>query len=340
MNSKVHSKQPLLEMRKISKRFPGVQALNDVSLSLNAGEVLALLGENGAGKSTLIKILGGASSADSGTILINGQTQLLYSPAEAWQKGISIIYQEFNLIPELTVAENIFLGKEKTKRGFIDSNEENRKCRELFDRIGFDIDPETLCSDLTIAQQQTVEIAKALSVEVNIIVMDEPSATLTVRETEKLFSVIRELKEQNIGVIYISHRLEEIFEVADRVMVLRDGIHVGGAEADAVDRDQLIEMMVGRSLESEFPAHKSKLGAERLRIEHFNRGSKVRDVSFTVRSGEILGFAGLVGAGRTETMRLIFGADRADSGGCHRKRHLPADRRPESAGTDPVTLEP
>jgi ABC-type sugar transport system ATPase subunit len=314
MNGNPVQKASLLEMRAINKSFPGVRALRDVSLTLEAGEVLALLGENGAGKSTLIKVLGGAYSADSGEIRIDGRIEYHNSPREAREKGISIIYQEFNLIPELTVAENIFLGREKKKRGLIDSGEEKKRAGELFDKIGFRLDPEMRCADLTVAQQQTVEIARALSVDAKIIVMDEPSATLTTQEVDRLFSVIRELKEQNIGIIYISHRLDEIFDVADRVMVLRDGVRVGKSEVRAITREKLIEMMVGRSMESEFPPHDTNPGPERLRVENLNRGFKVRDVSFNVLAGEILGFAGLVGAGRTETMRLIFGADNPDSG--------------------------
>jgi ABC-type sugar transport system ATPase subunit len=304
----------LLEMQKIVKTFPGVLALDDVSLTLADGEVLALLGENGAGKSTLIKVLGGAYPADSGEIYIEGKTAQIHSPADAWHQGVSIIYQEFNLIPELTVRENIFLGKEITKRGFIDSDDERDKSRSLFKRIGLDLEPDRACSELTVAQQQTVEIAKALSFQNKIIVMDEPSATLTDKEVTKLFEIIGELKEQNIGVIYISHRLDEIFEIADRVMVLRDGKNVGTEDVKDISREQLIELMVGRSMQSEFPDHQSQIGEEKLRVENLVSANKVHDVSFKIHKGEILGFAGLVGAGRTEVMRLIFGADLRDQG--------------------------
>jgi len=314
MDPTKEKKSLLLEMREITKSFPGVLALDKVNLVLNKGEVLALLGENGAGKSTLIKVLGGAYPADSGDIVINGNKVQLTSPADARRTGISIIYQEFNLIPDLTVRENIFLGKEKTKRGLIDSEHEKKKVNQLFEKIGLNLDPEIQCADLTIAQQQTVEIAKALSSEAKIIVMDEPSATLTSQEVYKLFKIIIELKEQNIGVIYISHRLDEIFEVGDRVMVLRDGKYVGSQDIGLITRKKLIEMMVGRSIDSEFPVHESKSDREKLRIENFNSGQHVRDVSFNVHVGEKLGFAGLVGAGRTETMRLIFGADSSESG--------------------------
>jgi len=312
MNS--NKKPPLLEMRNITKTFPGVLALDKVSLELAEGEVLALLGENGAGKSTLIKILGGAYPADSGEISIEGQVSDMSSPAEAWHQGVSIIYQEFNLIPDLTVRENLFLGRETIRKGLIYASEERENSKSLFKRIGLELDPDARCADLTVAQQQMVEIAKALSSKNKIIVMDEPSATLTNQEVQKLFKIIRELKDQKIGVIYISHRLEEIFEVADRVLVLRDGKQVGLEEVANISREKLIELMVGRSIESEFPEHQTQIGNERMRVENLNVGSAVKNVSFHVYRGEILGFAGLVGAGRTETMRLIFGADTADSG--------------------------
>ena len=301
-------------MHDITKSFPGVLALDKVSLDLKEGEVLALMGENGAGKSTLIKVLGGAYPADSGEIIIEGKVIEVNSPADAWHNGISIIYQEFNLIPELTVRENIFLGKEQIKRGIIDSTGERNKTRSLFEKIGINIDPDIRCTDLTIAQQQTVEIAKALSSQAKIIVMDEPTSTLTNLEVEKLFEIIKELKEQNIGVIYISHRLDEIYEVADRVMVLRDGLHIGSDKVEKISRKKLIEMMVGRPMESEFPTRESKCGKEKLRVENLVLGKNVRRVNFIVNKGEIVGFAGLVGAGRTETMRLIFGADSAEKG--------------------------
>ena len=253
MEKNIFQKASLLEMRNITKTFPGVRALDKVTLRLKEGEVLALLGENGAGKSTLIKILGGAHSVDSGEILIHNKFTQLSSPAQAQGIGISIIYQEFNLIPELTIRKNIFLGKEKTRKGLIDNNYEKERVRLLFNKIGLKLDSEILCSALTVAQQQMVEIAKALSLEAKIIVMDEPTATLSTKEVGNLFSIIRDLKEQNIGIIYISHRLDEIFEVADRVMILRDGVNVGEEEPKNSNRDRLIEKMVGRSIESEFP---------------------------------------------------------------------------------------
>jgi ribose transport system ATP-binding protein len=308
------SNSPLLEMRQIDKSFPGVQALKNVSLKLHCGEVLGLVGENGAGKSTLIKVLGGAHLPDAGKILIEGRPVHIPSPTAAQQAGVSIIYQEFNLIPELTVRENIFLGREKTRMGFVRAAEEHRKTLQLFRKIGINIVPNARCSELTVAQQQTVEIAKALSVNAKIIVMDEPTATLTTQEVQHLFAIVRDLKSHGLGIIYISHRLDEIFEVADRAMVLRDGEHVGTRDVNDITREKLIEMMVGRPIESEFPKRAAGPGRERLRVEDLCRGKAVRNVSFIVRAGEVLGFAGLVGAGRTETMRLIFGADKADKG--------------------------
>ncbi|MHC4642036.1 MAG: ATP-binding cassette domain-containing protein [Planctomycetota bacterium] len=243
------SKTLLLEMRHIDKSFPGVQALKNVSMKLHRGEVLGLVGENGAGKSTLIKVLGGAHLPDAGEILIEGQPVHIPSPTAAQQAGISIIYQEFNLIPELTVRENIFLGREETRMGIVRAADEHRKTTNLFRKIGINIDPNVRCSRLSVAQQQTVEIAKALSVNAKIIVMDEPTATLTTQEVEKLFTIVRDLKSHGLGIIYISHRLDEIFEVADRAMVLRDGEHVDTQDIDNITRENLIEMMVGRPVE-------------------------------------------------------------------------------------------
>ncbi len=307
------SEAPLLEMRGIDKSFPGVRALDDVSLTVQRGEVLALLGENGAGKSTLIKMLGGAHLPDRGQIRVAGQDVHLGSPGAAAAAGIGVIFQEFNLIPELTAWENIFLGREATL-GWVNRGNERRQSQQLLEQIGADVPIDQHCGRLSIAQQQIVEILKALSQDAQLIVMDEPSAALTTHEVARLFDMIRDLKSRGIGVIYISHRLDEVFEIADRVAVLRDGQFVGEAPARELTRQRLIEMMVGRSIEDEFPKHHHDVGRPRLEVRDLQHPNLSEEISFDVREGEVVGLTGLVGAGRTELARLIFGADRASGG--------------------------
>jgi ABC-type sugar transport system ATPase subunit len=301
-------------MHGIHKSFPGVHALRGVNLELGAGEVLALVGENGAGKSTLVKVLAGAIRPDAGDIEIDGQTVNFGNPADARHAGIAVMYQEFNLVPSLTAAANIQLGQENSRLGWLRHRDEQWRARGWFQRIGVDIDPKALCRDLTVAHQQVVEIAKALAADARLLVMDEPSAALTPREVERLFGVIRDLKNHGLGIIYISHRLDEVLAIADRVMVLRDGEHVSTYAVGGVNRGQLIEMMVGRRLDQEFPPRKVSLGEPRLVVKGLRRGNVVRDVSFSVCAGEVLALTGLVGSGRTETVRLIFGADARDEG--------------------------
>ncbi len=301
-------------MRGIVKTFPGVKALQGVDLRLHQGEVLALLGENGAGKSTLMRVLGGAHECDDGVIEIDGHTVRLRTPQDSRQAGVAVIYQEFNLVPGLNAVENIFLGKEITQGGFIAQKQERKLATELFERLGITMDLELPCRLLTTAQQQLVEIAKALAFDARIIVMDEPSAALTSNEVERLFLIIRDLQSRGMGIIYISHRLDEISLIADRVSILRDGQNVGERPIGEITKQEMIEMMVGRELKDEFPVRQRNPGPVRLEVKHLSRGRAVQEVSFSVRGGEILALAGFVGAGRTETVRLIFGAEPRESG--------------------------
>lgn len=304
---------PLLQLGGVSKSFPEVQALRDVSLTLNRGEILALLGENGAGKSTLIRLLSGAHQPDGGTIRIEGQTAALTSPHAAREYGIGVIYQELSLIPTLSVCDNLFLGN-SGGRIRIDRDAERQAAAEVFAQLGVQMPLNVPVRELSIARQQLIEIARALLQDARILIMDEPSASLSPQEVRRLFGIMRELRERGIGIIYVSHRLDEVFEVADRVTVLRDGCHVADARTEELDRTQLISLMVGRSLEYDHVRSSCATTRKRLEVRNLTRGRSVRDVSFTIHEGEILGLAGLVGAGRTETARLIFGADGRDSG--------------------------
>lgn len=320
---------PLLEMQGIEKSFPGVHALSGVDLVLQKGEVLALLGENGAGKSTLIKILAGAHRADRGMMRISGEPVTLASPAAAISAGVGVIYQEFNLVPGLSSWENIFLGREEGSL-FVRRTAERKRASEIFEQIGARIPIDAPCGQLSIAQQQMVEIAKALSQEVRIMVMDEPSAALTPQEVDKLFAVINRLRDRGIGIIYISHRLDEIARIADRVMVLRDGKYVADRLISDVTRSTMIEWMVGRTIDEEFPKRPVSIGDTRLQLKKLRREPSVRDVTLEIARGEILGVTGLVGAGRTELARLVFGADPMEGGevwldGRRLKLHSPGD---------------
>lgn len=301
-------------LRGIDKHFPGVHALKGVDFDLSKGECVALLGENGAGKSTLIKVMGGAHRPDSGTIQLDGKEVSFHKPTDSLDAGIAIIYQEFNLVPGLSATENMFLGMEPSDYGWVRRSEEKRKAKEILARIGADVEPDTRCDQLTVAEKQLVEIAKALVRDARILVMDEPSAALTNQEVDKLYDLVDELKSQGIGIIYVSHRLEEVERLADRAVIMRDGARVGELNRDELDRKRIIEMMVGRSMDAEFPNHERSPGEVRLRAKNLVRGNKVKGVSFEVRGGEILALTGLVGAGRTETVRLLFGADARDSG--------------------------
>ena len=305
----------ILKMQGISKAFPGVQALEKVDFDCVAGEVHALVGENGAGKSTLMKILAGAYRPDKGTISIRNKTITPGTPKEAQEYGISIIYQEFNLIPELSVCQNVFLGREPLKgRLFIDKAVLYQRTRALLSELGADIDLHTKVKNLSVAQQQMVEMAKALSLNADIIIMDEPSAVVSGKELESLFGIIRSLRDSGNAIIYISHRIDEIFEIADRATVLKDGKLVGTVRTRDVDKPSIIGMMVGRNLDETYPAKERGEKVEILTLEDVGRGTVLKGVSLKVYSGEILGVAGLVGSGRTELARVIFGADPIDRG--------------------------
>ena len=323
----------VLEMRNVTKRFPGVLALSNVQFSLRPGEVHCLVGENGAGKSTLMKILAGAQPMDSGEIILSDEPVTIHSPHHAQQLGISMIYQEFNLSPYLSVAENIFLGREPRLGGtpFINWKKMYADAREILGRIRVDLDVRKPVNECSVAQQQMIEIGKAISFNSKIIVMDEPSATLTEHELRALFDLIRTLRRQGIGLIYISHRLEEIFEIGDRVTVMRDGEYVGTNAVCDVTRDDIIRMMVGRGLKDEFPKETFDRGAERLRVEGLTRHGAFSNVSFATYCGEIVALTGLVGAGRTEVARAIFGADRIDGGQIHLDGKPVAVRSPQDA---------
>lgn len=304
----------LLKLSGVEKSFPGVRAVIDGHFELRTGECHALMGENGAGKSTLIKIIAGAHQPDAGTICVSGRQVTIPNPLEAGRLGIAVIHQELQLVPGLSVAENIFLGREKTRLGLTQPRDEIDQARGIFAELGVPIDPTARCGSLTIAMQQLVEIAKALSRKARIVVMDEPTAALSDREVVQLHRIVENLTDAGVGVVYVSHRMDEIFRICHRITVMRDGTYVATSDTSSTTRAKIIEQMVGRSLASEFPPRTPNIGGEKLRVEHLTRGKIVCDVSFTLHGGEVLGLVGLVGAGRTETARLLFGADRADSG--------------------------
>ncbi len=304
-----------LEMKGISKRFGGVQALSDVSLSVRKGTVHALMGENGAGKSTLMKILAGAYPRDAGEIFLSGQKAAIASPKDAINQGISVIYQEFMLARHLSVAENIFIDRMSSDSFFINWKKLKAMAREQLDRLGFgDIDPGVPVGSLSVAYQQVVEICKCLTRNSRILVLDEPTAVLTFSEIRKLFEIIRTLRDSGVSIIYISHRLEEIFEISDSITVLKDGKYVGTVNTADMTRESLVTMMIGREMNQLFPPRNAKIGETVLDVRNLNAGPMVKNISFSVRSGEVLGFSGLVGAGRSETMRAIFGVDKKESG--------------------------
>ncbi len=302
------------ELRNISKRFGATQALDGVSLALAPGEVHALVGENGAGKSTFVKILAGNHQPDSGEILLDGEPIQIAGPARARALGIAVVHQEPRLFPDLTVAENVFIGHAPAGRfGTIDWRATRRSAQALFDQLGVQFDVGAPVRGLSMADQQLIEIAKSLSVEARVLVLDEPTASLSAHEVERLFSIVRRLRERGVSVLFVSHRLDEVFELCDRATVFRDGKHVITTETGALTTADLIRHMVGRAV-TLFPKVETPVGDVLLEVEHLTRSGAFRDVSFSVRAGEIVGFAGLVGAGRTEVARVLFGIDARDSG--------------------------
>jgi ribose transport system ATP-binding protein len=303
-----------MSVRGVSKEFPGVQALMGIDLDLRGGEVHAIVGENGAGKSTLMKILAGIYQPDAGSLLVDGRTVHISSPRHAMALGIGMIHQELNLAPNLSVAENIFLGRAPMRFGLVDWRRLDLQTRSLLDRLAIDLDGRAAVEDLSVARQQMVEIAKALSLNARVIIMDEPTSALTERETATLFRIIGRLKAEGVAVAYISHRLEEIFRVADRVTVLRDGRLVSSSRVADTTPAQLISLMVGRELTALFPKESVEVGAPVLEVRRLSRAGVLHDVSFVLHQREILGLAGLVGAGRTELVRAIFGVDPIDGG--------------------------
>ncbi len=305
-----------LVIKNVTKTYPGVTALNNVSLEFKAGEVHALVGENGAGKSTIIKCISGAVKPDRGSIKFNGQELLAMGPNKLRKMGIEVVYQELNLAPQLSVYENIFLGNLTAKgpgRRFVDKREMILKAQELFEQLGIDIDPEERVENLSVAYMQFVEIAKAISKDAKVLIMDEPTATLSNSDVRILFKTMRSLKEKGVTIIYVSHRMEEIFEITDRCTVMRDGEYITTVITKEVKRKDLINYMVGREMSETYPARNVEIGEETLRVEHLT-GNGVQDISFKLHRGEILGMAGLVGAGRTETAMMIFGGARVESG--------------------------
>jgi len=307
----------LVLMEGIDKSFPGVHALDHAQFELRAGEVHVLVGENGAGKSTLMKVLAGIYSKDAGRIMYQGNEVEIHSPRAAQHLGISMIHQELNLMPHLTLAQNVFIGREPRQgvRFMLDEKKLNAQTQALFDSMRLKLDPRTKAADLTVAKQQMVEIAKALSFNSQVLIMDEPTAALTETEIEELFHIIRQLRDKGVGIVYISHRLEEFQHISDRITVMRDGRTIDTVQTKEVTIDRIISMMVGRTIFEQAPEVPEHPSAEIvLEVKNLNRGSAIKDVSFNLKKGEILGFAGLMGAGRTEVARAIFGADHVDSG--------------------------
>ena len=331
----------ILKLTQINKSFPGVKALSDVNLTVRKGEVHALVGENGAGKSTLMKIISGAYKKDSGTVWFDGQEVENTTPKQSEMMGISIIYQELNLIERITVAENVFIGRYPMKHGMVQWKEMFQQAQALFDEYELKINAKSLVRSLTMAQKQMVEIIKAVSINAKIIIMDEPTSSLSGKETESLFKIIRKLKSRGVAIVFITHRLDEIFEICDRMTVLRDGCYIGERNICDITKDEMIAMMIGRKLTQQYPERSNPIGEVTLEVKNIiDHNSRVKSISFQAHKGEVLGFYGLVGAGRTETMRMIFGVDPVVGGEIYihgKQRRIRSPRDAIAAGMGFVT---
>lgn len=332
----------VVSMRHIHKSFPGVKALDDVQLTLREGEVMALLGENGAGKSTLMKILSGVYTRDSGELIIMGKTvENDFNTKKAQELGVAIIHQELNMCQHLTVAENMFLGRELIKNGHLDNKEMNRRAKEQLREMRIhDINPDTEMSQLPVGKQQMVEISKALMLNAKVLVMDEPSSALSNKEVDELFRIVKELREQGKSIVYISHRLQELHHIVDTVTIMRDGKYITEGNFADFTMEELIANMVGRKITNQFPREHVEKGNKVLEVRNLNAGRMVKDVSFEAYAGEVLGFAGLVGAGRTETSRAIFGADPIESGQIFVDGEEISIKRPKDAIEAGIVLVP
>lgn len=332
--------ETIVSMENICKSFPGVKALDHVHFELRSGEVMALLGENGAGKSTLMKVLSGVYTRDEGTVEIFGRAYGDMNPKQAQEAGVAIIHQELNMCRHLSVTENMFLGREKVKGMVLSNKEMEEEARKILDELKIDLDPHQVVGDLPVSKQQMVEIAKALSTHAKILIMDEPTSALTAREIEDLFRIIHSLKEKGCGIVYISHRLEELQSIVDRVTIMRDGQYITTMDFRDTTLDEIIANMVGREIKEKFPRVSCEKGKKVLEVKNLNAGRMVRDVDFSLYEGEIVGFAGLMGAGRTETTRAIFGIDPKESGQIFLDGKEVAIHKPEDAIQAGIVLAP
>lgn len=332
--------ETIVSMKNISKNFPGVKALDHVQFELRSGEVMALLGENGAGKSTLMKILSGVYTRDEGSLEIFGKEYGDLTPRQAQEIGVAIIHQELNMCRHLSVAENMFLGREKVKAGVLSNAQMEEEAARILEELKIDMDPGQVVGELPVSKQQMVEIAKALSTHARILIMDEPTSALTAREIEDLFRIIRDLKAKGCGIVYISHRLEELSHIVDRVTIMRDGQFITSMNFKDTTLDEIIANMVGREIKEKFPRVSCKKGKKVLEVRNLNAGHMVRNVNFSLYEGEIVGFAGLMGAGRTETTRAIFGVDLKESGEIILDGKPVTIRKPEDAIRAGIVLAP